>query len=638
MGNIQMVTAPPQNQYASNTNCPTSLPTPVWSYHYTAQPSGQPTPFVQQYTSNRNQEYEVLQKVTTPVNNVPYNVTLYDTYGNPKTVLDGNNNAWALTYNPSGQVLTGADPMPTPEVYTYGYNTAGDLTSIKDPNLNTWTFGSDYVNAGSPGIGETTSVLSPLNELYTFQYDADGRLFKSQDPAGYLASKYTTYNYDANSRVTSITDEGGSATTYTYPSNVSNNGSVCYPWSSAGNCWTYFPDTAGRMSTVFDPRGLETVWTLDHLNRATLVTYNAANNHNFNTSTTQYYYDAGNRIYKTVDTYSGTTLRSFDQLDELVTESVGSNSINYCYDSAGRRTNTNVNGKAISYGYDTANDLQYIWQANGWETQIAYDAAGRRAAEFLPYNAWEYYGYDAASNLKSIQEYNAGTNTNLYLNYNYDSDERVSSMSGPLATVNMPSTSVNAGYTASRGNQMLTWNGQGISYDLNGNMLNDPSLGIAMLYDERNHAMSASGASSYSFTYDDIGRRLTLSAASGNETYVHDGDNIAYTTGTGSYSSYDLFEGLGLDDYFSIAINGNTLGNSAQAILHDALGSTTATEGLNGQIYGTYQYGPFGSSSVGSNSPGAGPFQYGGRELDPTGLYFMRARILRPPAVLRSDM
>jgi RHS repeat-associated protein len=48
------------------------------------------------------------------------------------------------------------------------------------------------------------------------------------------------------------------------------------------------------------------------------------------------------------------------------------------------------------------------------------------------------------------------------------------------------------------------------------------------------------------------------------------------------------------------------------------------------QINGTYQYGPFGTSSVASGTPGAGPFQYGGRELDQTGLYYMRARYYSP--------
>ena len=106
--------------------------------------------------------------------------------------------------------------------------------------------------------------------------------------------------------------------------------------------------------------------------------------------------------------------------------------------------------------------------------------------------------------------------------------------------------------------------------------------------------------------------------------------NVAYTTGSGSSPSYAVFQGLGLDDYFSIAINGNTNGNGAQSVLHDSLGSTTGTEGPNGQIYGTYQYGPFGKSTVASGTPGAGPFQYTGRESDPTGLYYLRNRYYSP--------
>ena len=85
-------------------------------------------------------------------------------------------------------------------------------------------------------------------------------------------------------------------------------------------------------------------------------------------------------------------------------------------------------------------------------------------------------------------------------------------------------------------------------------------------------------------------------------TYVHDGDNVAYATGNGAYSSFAVFEGLDLDDYFSIAIGTNTNGTGGESVLHDSLGSTTETVNSSGAISEQYQYGPFGSTSVGIGS------------------------------------
>ena len=238
-------------------------------------------------------------------------------------------------------------------------------------------------------------------------------------------------------------------------------------------------------------------------------------------------------------------------------------------------------------------------------------------ATFMPYNSWEYYFYDPASNIQWIEEYNNGTgsgnNTGKYLNYSYHADEQRVTMGGTLASVTLPGN-MTASYGT--GNQLLKYNSstQNVFYDQNGNMTNDPSLGSSgigkLTYDARNQLISASMGpvggpytNVYNFSYDDLGRRLTQGVTGGNtETYVYDGGNIAFTTtsGSGIFSPFALFRGLGLDDFFSIAISGNTLGSGAQAVLHDSLGSTTATETSGGTISGTYQYGPFGSTSVGT--------------------------------------
>ena len=60
-------------------------------------------------------------------------------------------------------------------------------------------------------------------------------------------------------------------------------------------------------------------------------------------------------------------------------------------------------------------------------------------------------------------------------------------------------------------------------------------------------------------------------------------------------------------------------------MLPDMLGSTVAMVNSAGGITTAYQYGPFGQTTM-TGTSSTNPFQYIGREMDPTGLYFMRAR------------
>jgi hypothetical protein len=56
-----------------------------------------------------------------------------------------------------------------------------------------------------------------------------------------------------------------------------------------------------------------------------------------------------------------------------------------------------------------------------------------------------------------------------------------------------------------------------------------------------------------------------------------------------------------------------------------------------GAIATPYSYGPFGQQAAQQGPPpSTNPFQYTGREMDSTGLYFMRARYYNPIAQQRS--
>jgi RHS repeat-associated protein len=87
-----------------------------------------------------------------------------------------------------------------------------------------------------------------------------------------------------------------------------------------------------------------------------------------------------------------------------------------------------------------------------------------------------------------------------------------------------------------------------------------------------------------------------------------------------------MLQGPNLDEYFS-----HVEGSGTTAMIPDLLGSTVGLVNSAGAIATGYQYSPFGQTTT-SGASSTNPIQYTGREMDPTGLYFMRARYYNPIA------
>ena len=64
--------------------------------------------------------------------------------------------------------------------------------------------------------GDETSVTDEVGDITTYTYDQMGRVLTEQNPVQAAASKDTAYTYDADGNLTVITDANGNSTTYTY--------------------------------------------------------------------------------------------------------------------------------------------------------------------------------------------------------------------------------------------------------------------------------------------------------------------------------------------------------------------------------------------------------------------------------------
>ena len=189
-------------------------------------------------------------------------------------------------------------------------------------------------------------------------------------------------------------------------------------------------------------------------------------------------------------------------------------------------------------------------------------------------------------------------------------------MSGNLASTQLPAAVSNATYNAN--NQLTQWGSTAMTYDLNGNTLNDGMNSYT--WDARNRLVSAN-SNTATFGYDPLGRRIGKTILAANTNFLYDGVNPVQEL-NGTTVSANLLTG-GIDEHFTRSDTSGTMN-----YLTDALGSTTALANSSGSSTVQYSYSPFGSISITGTTTNS--FTYTGREIDGLGINYYRARYYNP--------
>jgi len=578
----------------------------------------------------------------------------YDALGNVLSVtrLSGTSSAvtTSFTYTSAyNQLASVTDPLGHTTSFSYtngcltqvtdalGHNTtlqcnsAGQPTSVQDALGNTALFAYQGY--------DLQSITDPLNRTVNYVVDALGRRIATRDPLGNV----TLTQYDTNDRVVSATDALNQTTTLTYDGNgnlstvtLPNTGVIHYTYDTRNRLtqrmdamnqsesWTY--DGMDHVLTHTDRKGQVADVSYDALNRRSLVSYADG-------SGIQASYDAANRITSLADSTSGTLSWSYDGLDDVTGTSTPQGSVSYTYDADGRRTGmTPAAQAAASYTYDNANRLTGITQ--GSETvQLAYDADNRRTMLTLPNGVTVNYGYDAASELTGLT-YAQGNGTSLgNLTYGYDNDGLLSVKGGTFATDPLPTPTTQAP-TFDLNDRETSFNGQALSYDADGNLINDGTN--TYTWNARNQLtqISQNGTVEMSYAYDAQGRRISKTVQGGTPMqYLYDAGNIVQET-QGSIIN-PILVGLDIDERFARNdVTGRTY------FLTDKLNSTIALTDPTGAIKQQYSYDPYGNVTPSDTTTGyTDPYQFMGREADTAGLYYYRARYYSPqfPGFISED-
>lgn len=507
---------------------------------------------------------------------------------------------WATTsaYDGRGHLVSSTTPSGKT---TYGYDAAGQLSSVVDPRGNVSgatpaTFTTSY---GYDFAGNRTSTTDAVGSQSTSAFDAANRLVSSTDARGNVsgatASDYrTSYGYDPAGRLTRITSPLGEITTYGYDpdgnqttmvdprGNVTGGVPATYTTTStydaagqlartdapAGQTVRYQRDAAGNPLTVTDANNHVTTYAYDRLGRVDSRTSPTGQRWNYN-------YDRDGNL-ATVETPIGSA-----------TPTTGDGTIGYSYDAVGRRTGIDYSDTTpdvtFTYGTDLrrytmadtassnrsfetdwAGRITYAGDAGGVGTFYTYDPAGlmsrfQTSGDVGGITANADLGYDGAGHLTSVAtNYGAGTYT-----LGYDRADHLTTITPPAANGNVETRSYDrdgrlTGVTSKKGTTTLSSFTQAFdvaSNPISGTMVSGgTTVNTAYTYDAASRltkacwTTSCTNSTAYAaYTYDGVGNRLTENrvgiATPGSTTYTYNNADQLTTTKIGTTTTsygYDL--------------------------------------------------------------------------------------------------
>jgi len=562
----------------------------VWTFGYCANLGGSPDSFCERTDPLGNtvsQTVDEAGRIIATTDAMGSATTLaYDSLDRVSSVSDALGRTTHYEYDFLGQATAVVEPDGSRT--EYDYDPVSGLTSVLDAEGREWQFAYDV-------LGQLVSWTNPLGESHTATYDELGNLSTLIRPDG------TTLSYEYTiSRRTRVHLPGGGEERYEYDM----TGRLILI-ENAETSKRYEYDSLGRLTRAIHDDGAYAVsYTYDAAGRCTRIVTPKA--------TIDKIYDAAGRLVEQRDSQSGIFL--------------------FEYDGAGRRTATRYpNGWVTRDTYDAAGNLTLRLTSDLQENIVdgyryTYDAAGNRVAmrslregveHTYQYDAnqrlirWqrgadhvEEYGYDRVGNRVSLN-----TEERSVL-YEYDDANRL------LAATSTP---------AGGGVAVVTRYG----WDALGNLVSRTRAGETTTYDwdplGRLLAVHQSDATT-AFGYDANGTRVRESVAGDETRFRHiigagGFDYVSAEEAPGGTLKRYTSHGPGFDEPLVKVSEGST-----QTLARDGLGSVTAFGSADGERLGGFSYEAFGARF----GDGESRWGFAGRETDPTGLMYYRARYYEP--------
>jgi len=423
-------------------------------------------------TYSYNLEFDTLPELKDAQSNLATNT--FDENRNLLSTTDQAGNTTSYTYDENGNLLTLTDPEANTTTYTYEsiYN---QITSITDPKGDKTSYTYD-------GKGNLASITDPDNKTTGYAYDEKGNLISITNPE----NQATSFEYDDVGNLSKITDNLGNITSFTYDA----SGNMLSRTDPEGNTALFEYNALNQLIKITDPKGNTTTFTYD-ANGNRISSTDALNN------TTSYEYNAKNQLIKVTDSKGGVTQYRYDNNgNRTAVVDANGNTTTYAYDSLNRLiSETGPAGDTISYAYDAKGNLISRTDANGVTTNYTYNPLNHLTQTLYPKDLAVNYSYDSLGNLIHFDD----NINNLAVNYTYDKLSRLTKLD-----------------IASKGAIRY-------EYDSLGNrikMIDPEGKTTTYSYDELNRLVSLTNPDNLTTTYayDKLGRRIRMNYP--NNTYT----------------------------------------------------------------------------------------------------------------------
>ncbi len=459
----------------------------------------------------------------------------YDAQGNETARVDPDGRRSAVTYSGALPLAQVTDPGGLDLTTSLTFNARNDVTSMTDPIGRAYAFSYD-------GRGNVSGIATPLTGNATTLTNAQGQPVQGRDALGTT----TALTRDSKGNVTREDVRDASST------------------------------LLRRMDLAYDTNGNKKSETLYRTVGGALVPF-----------TTQYVYDAANRLTAVTDPGGGIARIEYDAAGRVAArvDPLGRRTA-HTYDALGRKTRTTfADGTSENLSYDANNNIASRTDPAGRVTTFTYDELDRLLKTTLPDGTSTQTVYSAGGLV--VATVNANGNRT---DYTYDA-------AGRLVTTTLPAVVNGVGGPSVRPQIRRTLDaigapttatdplGRVISYvyDANGRLTRTnfaDGTSVSQTFDvlgRRTSVVNEEGQAT-NYTYDGLGRLAAVSGLAGSATYTYDeaGNLLTQTDALGRVTRYRY-------DALNRLLEKQYPGGEIIKLAYDAAGNGVALTDPNGK-------------------------------------------------------
>ena len=469
-------------------------------------------------------------------------------------------------------------------VTTYTYDSFGNVLTVTTPRNVTTTYTWSYTNFV---LGRLTSIQEGIKPATTITYYEPSGLVNtitSPAPNNSASTTTTTYTYDSLGNLLTVVAPGNNAaSTITTTLNYTTDGSYSQPakfgqpltvTGNLGHVTHLRYDYQGRITSVTDAIGNETIFSHNLLGQLLTITYPATGQTGTGNSrtTNTYLYLGGPLTSRTFYDESNTQVRQVTHAYGLEGESLSvsgsTEPVTATYDALYRlKSVKDGNNNTTIYAYNSLGLLSSVTMPGDEVTQFtSYDNDGNLLQRIDGNDVTTNYLYDDPESLLTDIQYPAATSLNVH--FSYDSYGRHSGMSDSTGTHSYSYGNLDELLSAT-----TTYTGlsaKTISYSY---------------YPNRSRESMTTPAGIFGYTYDAEGRPASMT-------------NPIYETTSWTYLNNNWLQTQTLDNGAAANYTYNKLGQVTRLL--NQIGGTTISD------FSSIAYDGVGNrTSVTASSPGA---------------------------------